>query len=200
MKEQFSHAFDILFMVRDDVEHLVHKQRGRSEIPNWHLKHACSACLNLLQDEPKQEYDVFVTMDGGNSLKRVEAKKRDGDGQWVNIERPDARTIHTQFYISEAEVNEMKDQVKRPPTVSFTFGRGCSSNLLHSAPLHRPHLHLHLTTRMRQFVMVAQSMLQNQTLALNDGSTWVPTTRRRCGRFLTRQVSSSPFVGMGSCY
>lgn len=41
------------------------------DLPNWRLRNACPACTYKLEDKPTLTFDMLVTMDGNDSLKRV---------------------------------------------------------------------------------------------------------------------------------
>ncbi|KAJ7021959.1 hypothetical protein C8F04DRAFT_1312196 [Mycena alexandri] len=109
LQTQFSAAYDLFLRVKEVVRHRVAQLLGRDG-PNWRLQNACPACLYKVEGEAALDPPFFLTMDGNNSLKRVE--RREGyttaDGVKVSgeyVEAIDDRAAPRDYYIPAAEVD-----------------------------------------------------------------------------------------------
>ncbi|KAJ7750584.1 hypothetical protein B0H16DRAFT_1724512 [Mycena metata] len=109
LQTQFSAAYDLSLRVKDVVRLRVAQLLGRDG-PNWRLENACAACLYKVEGEAALDPPFFLTMDGNNSLKRVE--RREGyttaDGVKVSgesVEAIDDRAAPRDYYIPAAEVD-----------------------------------------------------------------------------------------------
>jgi hypothetical protein len=71
-----------------------------------HLKQACPCCFNKQEDEPELEFSCLVSIDGHNSLKRLGANVRQTN------DHLDSRTIVSDCWLTNEEVNRFKDEVK----------------------------------------------------------------------------------------
>ena len=102
---QFSIAYDaflwILRKVDREVKHALHQ-----DTPNWRLHNVCPPCFYKLENEPDLRFSLFVSMDGNNSLRRIE------DGIRNTNVRQDTRTIHSDRWIDPADVDRFKDEVQ----------------------------------------------------------------------------------------
>ncbi|KAJ7148713.1 hypothetical protein C8R43DRAFT_1128944 [Mycena crocata] len=67
--QQFTIAYDLYLELRRRADERVMKALGRDS--SWRLKHACPACNYKLDGEDKLVFDMLMTMDGNDSLKRV---------------------------------------------------------------------------------------------------------------------------------
>ncbi|KAJ7195263.1 hypothetical protein GGX14DRAFT_377212 [Mycena pura] len=107
---QFSIAFNFYLAVLDDVDRQVRAALGR-DTPNWRLRNACPCCLYKVQGEPELELPFLATMDGNNSLKRIQrrtAEDYDAEGNlvdWESTERVDCRIPAGDYYLSRIEVD-----------------------------------------------------------------------------------------------
>lgn len=90
------------------------KELGRDS-PDYRLKNCCPACTYKLEGEPKLTYEMLVTYDGNDSLKRVLRREKSEDGTVpergdedvsTSSERSDSRTARGDYYISRAKVDE----------------------------------------------------------------------------------------------
>lgn len=102
----FTIGFDVYLEILEANRTVILKQLKR-DAPDYRLTNTCPACSYRLQDDPDQTFEVLVTMDGNNSLKRL---RRDGgslntDGQSVRRELPDSRQVQSDYYLSREEVN-----------------------------------------------------------------------------------------------
>ncbi|KAJ7193902.1 hypothetical protein GGX14DRAFT_587219 [Mycena pura] len=100
---QFSIAFDFYLAVLEDVEQQVQAALGR-DTPNWRLRNACPCCMYKLEGEPELERPFLATMDGNNSLKRIQRRTAEGYDEEGN-ERIDRRVPAGDYYIPRAEVD-----------------------------------------------------------------------------------------------
>jgi hypothetical protein len=85
----------------------------------WHLKHACPACTYKLKGEDALIFEMLVTMDGNNTLKRVLQREKvpqtDEAGEPVvgkSCERMDNRDAGDGYYTSRQRVERwVRDRV-----------------------------------------------------------------------------------------
>ncbi|KAJ7835428.1 hypothetical protein B0H13DRAFT_2240085 [Mycena leptocephala] len=119
--QQFSTCFDVYLEILKNVDDRVKKALGR-DAPDWRLKNGCPACTYKLEGEMKLIFEMLVTMDGNNSLKR----KRGGS------ERPDPRTADAggTYFLSREKVDwftkEMLAQfAKAPRSDNLEEDSGC---------------------------------------------------------------------------
>ncbi|KAH9856316.1 hypothetical protein C2E23DRAFT_722786, partial [Lenzites betulinus] len=104
MAEQFSGCFDVYLDLLHQVEVRVSASLGRDQ-PEWRMRHACPPCLYVLEGEPSPP-TLLATMDGNSSLKLVDDSFRSGERY------TDRRTLRTDLYISNEEVDRFKDEVR----------------------------------------------------------------------------------------
>ena len=115
LSQQFSIAYDLYLLIREDVLSHVNIALERDS-PYYRLRHACPACTYKLQGEPKLIFEILVTMDGNDSLKRIlrqdpPAAPAEGEatpeGPEVgeSRERPDSRKVGGDYLISRENVD-----------------------------------------------------------------------------------------------
>ncbi|PPR06009.1 hypothetical protein CVT24_004721 [Panaeolus cyanescens] len=108
-RRHFSACVDVFLRLKDEVQIRVLKALGRDE-RNWRRKNACAPCTYKVADEPKLVFDMLVTMDGNDSLKRIVRRKDDGAGEAGEVgessERPDAREVQGDYYLTQQEVDK----------------------------------------------------------------------------------------------
>ena len=110
--KQFSVCFDVYLSIRQTVHEHIHAAIGRDSL-NWRRRHACPACTHRLQGEPKLKFDMLVTMDGNDSLKRILRRGaapvtgEDGDEPVVgqSVERSDNREVSGDYYLPQETVD-----------------------------------------------------------------------------------------------
>ncbi|KAJ7734258.1 hypothetical protein B0H16DRAFT_1664996 [Mycena metata] len=109
LQTQFSAAYDLSLRAKEVVRLRVAQLLGRDG-PDWRLQNACPPCLYKVEGEVALDPPFFLTMDGNNSLKRVE--RREGyttaDGVKVSgesVEAIDDRAAPRDYYIPAAEVD-----------------------------------------------------------------------------------------------
>ncbi|KIK05402.1 hypothetical protein K443DRAFT_3888 [Laccaria amethystina LaAM-08-1] len=111
LRKQFSNCFDVYLSIRHHVNQRVEITLKRDD-PGWRLRHACPCCTHKHVSEPELVFDMLVTMDGNDSLKRVQRRKTapvdPGDGTPVmgeSSERKDERTVGAGYYIERETVD-----------------------------------------------------------------------------------------------
>ncbi|KAJ7778568.1 hypothetical protein B0H14DRAFT_3095839 [Mycena olivaceomarginata] len=100
--ETISICYDLYLDLRRNSEKTVLKSLSRDSF-SWRLKHACPACIYKLQGEAKLIYEILVTMDGNNSLKRVLRRCK-------SKEYTDTRDAGDNYYRDREKVNEWSKQ------------------------------------------------------------------------------------------
>ncbi|KAF7323820.1 hypothetical protein MKEN_00603300 [Mycena kentingensis (nom. inval.)] len=109
LQKQFTIAYDLFLRTKDLVRRRVAKDLGRDH-PDWRLKNGCPCCFYKLKGEKELKPAFLVTMDGNNSLKRLERREHlvRGDGTTVpgsSVESEDRRKTPGTLYLSEEFVN-----------------------------------------------------------------------------------------------
>ncbi|KAJ7921642.1 hypothetical protein B0H13DRAFT_1604343 [Mycena leptocephala] len=123
--QQFSTCFDVYLEILKNVDDRVKKALGR-DAPDWHLKNGCPACTYKLEGEMKLIFEMLVTMDGNDSLKRVLTKEKgvvdeNGTAKRGGSERPDPRAADAggTYFLSREKVDrftkEMLAQFAKAP-------------------------------------------------------------------------------------
>jgi len=87
--------------------------------PNWRLRHACPACTHKLDGEAPLTFDILVTMDGNDSLKRIQKRSQvvedlvEGEESDVgeSNERMDTRCVSGDYYLSRQKVDRWSREV-----------------------------------------------------------------------------------------
>jgi hypothetical protein len=130
--QQFSTCFDVYLEILKNVDDRVKKALGR-DAPDWRLKNGCPACTYKLEGEMKLIFDMLVTMDGNNSLKRVLTKEKgsedeNGGARRGGTERPDPRTADAggTYFLSREKVDRFTKELlaqfaKAPVSICFRF-------------------------------------------------------------------------------
>lgn len=126
LAQQFRIAFDVYLAIRRSVDKLVMKALGR-DAPNWRVKNACPSCFYRLEGEPSlPKFDILVTMDGNDSLKRLirrETASQPDDGEPVlgeARERKDPRDGRGDYILPQEFVDRWEKVVEEmiPDVVS----------------------------------------------------------------------------------
>ncbi|KAJ7220952.1 hypothetical protein C8J57DRAFT_1440381 [Mycena rebaudengoi] len=112
LSQQFSVSYDLYLDLRTRTETRVKKVLGR-DAPDCRLKTTCPACTYKLEGEADLIFDMLVTMDGNDSLKRVLRKEHcdyDDNGKPLpsaSKERKDPRvdTAGKDYYLSRETVD-----------------------------------------------------------------------------------------------
>ncbi|KAJ7911697.1 hypothetical protein B0H13DRAFT_2328079 [Mycena leptocephala] len=123
--QQFSTCFDVYLEILKNVDDRVKKALGR-DAPDWRLKNGCPACTYKLEGEMKLIFEMLVTMDGNDSLKRILTKEKgvvdeNGTAKRGGSERPDPRAADAggTYFLSREKVDrftkEMLAQFAKAP-------------------------------------------------------------------------------------
>ncbi|KAF7981823.1 hypothetical protein HWV62_31947 [Athelia sp. TMB] len=110
LSTQLSIARDLYLAIRASVDKLVQGALGRDS-PNWRLRHACPACTYKLQDEKPLLFSLLFTMDGNDSLKRIQRYTLDENGSSQHsAEAIDSRAVNDGLYLAREEVDKWADE------------------------------------------------------------------------------------------
>ncbi|KAJ7058287.1 hypothetical protein C8F01DRAFT_1220566 [Mycena amicta] len=108
LRTQFSIAYDLYLELRRRSEALVLEALGRNNAI-WRLTHACPACMYKLDGEDKLIFEMLVTMDGNDSLKRVLRRESvaddSDDAVGPSAEREDNRDGGDGYFLSREVVD-----------------------------------------------------------------------------------------------
>lgn len=74
ISRQFSISYDLYLSIRNNAEELTQQALGRDS-EDWRLRHVCPPCTYVLEDEPKLKFSMLYTMDGNDSLKRIQRRE-----------------------------------------------------------------------------------------------------------------------------
>ncbi|KAJ7109537.1 hypothetical protein C8R43DRAFT_1091755 [Mycena crocata] len=110
--QQFTIAYDLYLDIRQRVDERVMKALGWDT--SWCLKHACPACNYKLEGEDQLIFDMLMTMDGNDSLKRVlrreKASMEDLESEESRLansqERVDNRNTKDGYFLSREKVDK----------------------------------------------------------------------------------------------
>lgn len=106
---QFIICYDVYIQIKNEVQlrvSVVLKREG-----NWRLRNACPACTYKLEGEDELIFDMLVTMDGNDSLKRILCRETsysstDGQPTYKSIERVDSRAVSGDYYLTRESVDK----------------------------------------------------------------------------------------------
>ncbi|KAJ7729122.1 hypothetical protein B0H14DRAFT_2640505 [Mycena olivaceomarginata] len=110
----FSISYDLyLDLCRRTEARLLHRL-GHDSFA-WRVKHDCPACMYKLKGEDELIFDVLVTLDGGNSLKRAlqrnKVESEPGDGPEFVVgeskEYTDNQDASDWYFLAREKVNEL---------------------------------------------------------------------------------------------
>ncbi|KIJ45328.1 hypothetical protein M422DRAFT_166820, partial [Sphaerobolus stellatus SS14] len=104
LAEQFRIAYDAYLEIIYRVRQRVNTALGRNT-PNWRALNTCPACDYRLEGEPELEYSKLISIDGNNSLRRVNTKLTRNVEAYI-----DSRTARTDYWITPEQVDVFKDQ------------------------------------------------------------------------------------------
>ncbi|KAG6870825.1 hypothetical protein C0992_012353, partial [Termitomyces sp. T32_za158] len=111
LSKQFSLAYDVYLSIRAETERRIQAALERNT-PQWRLRHACPACTYKLEGEKKLTFEMLVTMDGNDSLKRFIRRgpaTEDENGDMVlgaSKELRDDHDLDGDYYLSWEAVDE----------------------------------------------------------------------------------------------
>ncbi|KAJ7855154.1 hypothetical protein B0H14DRAFT_2353371 [Mycena olivaceomarginata] len=124
--QQFSIAYDLYLDLRRRTEERMMKVLGRDS--SWRLKHACPACTYKLEGEDAMIFEMLVTMDGNDLLKRVLRREKVASEMGEPVlgrsrEHVDNRDAGDGYYLQRERVerwvrDRVADRLPMEPTVS----------------------------------------------------------------------------------
>ena len=113
---QFSIAFDLYLSIRTLADRMVHVALNRDS-PDWKLRNACPSCTYVLEDEAKLKFSMLYTVDGNDSLKRIQRREACPDA--MNTQGPtlgessesiDSREVGMEMYLTNAQVDRWSEE------------------------------------------------------------------------------------------
>lgn len=112
LSQQFTICYDLYLEILGNVRRRVRVALGRDG-RDWRLTNTCPSCMYTLDDETDIGFGMLFTMDGGDSLKRLE-RRGDGideqggiaPGLGPSIESIDSRVGGEDYFIPRTEVDE----------------------------------------------------------------------------------------------
>lgn len=113
LSQQFTTCYDLYLQIREEVQRRIYTSLNHN-MGNWRLRNACPACTYKLEGEEALIFDMLVTMDGNNSLKRILRKEapllddtREATSQKLaSIESPDSRKVYGDYYLTRDRVDQ----------------------------------------------------------------------------------------------
>jgi hypothetical protein len=112
-------AYDAYLQLSHGVDMRINWALAR-DTPNWRTLNSCPACEYRLENEPKLSFSKLVSIDGNNSLRRIDPTLVNG-----KVPLPDPRSARSDYWLSAQEVDTFKDEVKakavKIPKVIFPF-------------------------------------------------------------------------------
>ncbi|KAJ6565152.1 hypothetical protein DFH09DRAFT_1314957 [Mycena vulgaris] len=111
LAEQLSTAYDAYLAIIRGVDRRVQAALGRNE--QWKAKNICPPCFYKIRDELPLKLSFLGSIDGNNSLKLVDSTFRAGRPRFDNRKTDSFR------WLTAAEVDFFKDEVKTSPKVSM---------------------------------------------------------------------------------
>lgn len=74
ISRQFSISYDLYLSIRILANELTQEALGRHS-EDWRLRNVCPLCTYVLEDEEKLKFSMLYTMDGNDSLKRLQRRE-----------------------------------------------------------------------------------------------------------------------------
>jgi hypothetical protein len=74
ISRQFSISYDLYLSIRTLAAELTQKALGRNS-EDWRLRNVCPPCTYKLEGEEKLKFSMLYTMDGNDSLKRIQRRE-----------------------------------------------------------------------------------------------------------------------------
>jgi hypothetical protein len=128
----FSTCYDVYLEILEKNRGAVMKVLHRDDT-SWRLKNTCPACSYKLQGEKKLVFEMLITMDGNNSLKRLrrdltvqQATSGDatqptpGTSGDSTRERPDPRSMPGNYYLTRDEVDKWAKSIIEEDLIGTT--------------------------------------------------------------------------------
>ncbi|KAJ3567963.1 hypothetical protein NP233_g6025 [Leucocoprinus birnbaumii] len=114
--QQFVVTHDLYIQIKNAVQSRVNAALDRTG--KWRLQNACSACTYRLEGEDSLVFDMLVTMDSNDSLKRVLRRQTtydmEGNPNHQSVEVPDSHEVSGDYYLSHERVDMwVKDRIQQ---------------------------------------------------------------------------------------
>ena len=122
ISRQFSISYDLYLSIRNLADELTQKALGRDS-EDWRLRHVCPPCTYVLEDEEKLKFSMLYTIDGNDSLKRIQRREAapiaiDDDASTLrepvlgdSSESKDAREAGKGVYLTNEQVNQWSKEI-----------------------------------------------------------------------------------------
>lgn len=138
LRRQFSDSFDVYLDILNQVSRAVNVAL-KQDSPNWRMLNVCPPCMYALEGEIPLDPAQIVQLDANDSLKRCERATATtdlhGHAMRQTSELHDSRQYENDYYLSVADVDVFKDEVKRRASgaVSQSLDMFPSTDPLHEA-------------------------------------------------------------------
>lgn len=184
LSTQFLITYDAYLEICCRVNLQINSALGRNT-PDWRLWNSCPPCFYKLEGEPSLEYSSFLSIDGNNSLRRVEASIHGFDA------RQDSRHILSDRWLTPEQVDKFKDEV---------VSRHVSTYI----SLFQATYHVFFCSQQKSPTPTIGRMLktlhnQGHWSALTNGEMLDPKSVNRCLACLQNQGSLWPAAVTGLC-
>ena len=122
ISRQFSISYDLYLSIRNLADELTQKALGRDS-EDWRLRHVCPPCTYVLEDEEKLKFSMLYTIDGNDSLKRIQRREAapitiDDDASTLrepvlgdSSESKDAHEAGKGVYLTNEQVNQWSKEI-----------------------------------------------------------------------------------------
>lgn len=122
ISRQFSISYDLYLSIRNLADELTQKALGRDS-EDWRLRHVCPPCTYVLEDEEKLKFSMLYTIDGNDSLKRIQRREAapitiDDDASTLrepvlgdSSELKDVREAGKGVYLTNEQVNQWSKEI-----------------------------------------------------------------------------------------
>lgn len=130
LMKQLTICVDIYLEILDVVDRRIQLALKR-DMPLWRLKHACPTCTYELHDELPLHFKMLFTMDGNDSLKRVDRsgwdlgpieEGLDGELLCARHELTDSQEVRGDYYLTRSQVEIWRERgslLSAPATIRF---------------------------------------------------------------------------------
>ncbi|KAJ6459830.1 hypothetical protein DFH09DRAFT_1348807 [Mycena vulgaris] len=119
--QQFTVCFDVYLEILQNLDARVKKALGRNAA-EYRLKNNCPACTYKLEGEAKLIFEMLMTSDGNDSLKRVLRKEQDF------IERLEQEKAYLKGLSKEPEAETQQMEYYQSETFDIVFAEGSKEN------------------------------------------------------------------------
>jgi hypothetical protein len=120
ISRQFSISYDLYLSIRNIAKDLTQQALGRNS-EDWRLRHVCPPCTYTLKGENKLKFSMLYTIDGNDSLKRIQRREAIPISTNDNIpdelvlgkssESTDTREAGKGVYLTNEQVDQWSKQI-----------------------------------------------------------------------------------------